>query len=101
MDGRETGKGRIEKLEVRPGDHVLEVTRVHKICNYYKCKYGPDHFGAVSFTAEAGKIYKLKAKKKNDTLYFWLIDARSGEVVSAQKPPRLGPPVSHTDHTTN
>lgn len=101
LDGRKIGDGRIEKIEVQPGNHVLEVARVHKICNYYKCKYGPDHFGAVSFTAKAGKIYKLKTKKKNNTLYFWLIDALSGKVVSAQKPPKEAAPQYNKDPTTN
>lgn len=94
LDGLQLKEGRVEQLEINPGKHVLEVTRVHKICVYFKCKYGPDQFGALSFIAEAGKIYVVKSKEKNDILFFWLEDEGSREIVSSQKPPNDDPPVS-------
>ena len=72
---------------VSPGDHILKISGIQKSCDWSNCNYGSESFGMVHFNAEARKMYYLKAVWSGDTLYFWMEDSETGEVVSKERPP--------------
>lgn len=98
IDGRDTGWAR--RIYLLPGRHTALV-EYQRLPDALSCRLGacvPDYRGrglSVTFTAEAGRAYRIKAERTRGRNWVWVENVTTGsgtpKVVAGERPPP-GPP---------
>jgi hypothetical protein len=83
LDGDYLKKGNVVKLEITPGEHIVQMRCTRRFSSIFT---PIPHSGPIEVSVEAAHHYKAYCDVTDDKTYYWIEDSDTGDIAGGERP---------------